>query len=128
MPEWPNFLPMTCSMQIFFGEVIKIVNQCWHDNNTLNPIWHREGGFTPYQLYPSKTFLIGLASWALSYAHNVYFTLSGQIWINFLQRVMWHKLFVEESIIFWVLVTHTKNHLFAFCWNIATYLTLIISC
>ena len=31
------------------------------------------GVLPPYQLYPSKTFLIGLASSALSYAHNIYF-------------------------------------------------------
>ena len=47
-----------------------------------------------YQLYRNKSFLIGLTSRALFYSH---ITRSGQIWINFLQRVMRYDLFAEEK-------------------------------
>ena len=51
--------------------------------------------FAPsYQLYRNKSFLIGLTSRALFYSH---ITRSGQIWINFLQRVMRYDLFAEEK-------------------------------
>ena len=71
----------------------------------LKPIWH-EGGVCP--LCPPlpinyaviKHFLIGLASWALFYSHKIFiFTLSVQIWINSLQRVIRYDLFVKERVI-----------------------------
>ena len=55
------------------------------------------------------------------------FTRSGQIWIIFC-RGSWHMTFFwKRGIILQELVAHLKNHLFAFCWNIATYPTLIIT-
>ena len=43
-----------------------------------------------------KSFLIGLASWALFYSYNIFFKRSGQILIIFLQMVMRYELFAEE--------------------------------
>ena len=65
--------------------------------SNLNPIRHG-GTFCPpppsYQLYRNKSFLIGLTSRALFYSQ---ITRSGQIWINFQQRVMRYDLFAEEK-------------------------------
>ena len=49
----------------------------------INPIWHMGWGFlSSYQLYCNKNFCTIV-------------TLSGQIWIRFLQRVIMYDLFVE---------------------------------
>ena len=63
------------------------------------------GLFGPPVPYPPIT------SWALFYSHEIYFyTLLPNFFCTMFRK----------------LLTHTKDHLFEFCWNIATYLTLII--
>ena len=66
----------------------------------------------------------------ISYPVELYFVLiklifarSGQCRGSWDMTLLW-----KRGVIFRELVTHTKNHLFAFWWNIATYLTLIVFC
>ena len=81
----------------------------------------KRGGFfcSHYQLYRNKTFLNRFSQ--LSAQINLFLHVLAKF-RKFFYRESWDMVFLwKRGIIFQELVIHTKNYLFAFCWNIATY-------